>query len=94
MRSVSLATSGESSVEAVELIDATRTNAFGLDLGKLRAMLEPATMPTGCFALADLAAAAADDEARVADLTQSAPDAVLVRVPMLNDDVHDLDGLR
>ena len=45
-------------------------------------------------ALADLAAAAADDEARVADLSQSAPDAVLVRVPMLDDDVHDLDGLR
>ncbi len=44
-------------------------------------------------ALADLAAAAADDEARVADLAESAPDAVLVRVPMLNDDVHDLDGL-
>ena len=43
--------------------------------------------------LADLAAAAADDEARVADLAESAPDAVLVRVPMLNDDVHDLDGL-
>ena len=39
-------------------------------------------------ALADLAAAAADDEARVADLTQSAPDAVLVRVPMLDDDAR------
>ena len=52
------------------------------------------TTTSAATALADLAAAAADDEARVADLTQSAPDAVLVRVPMLDDDVHDLDGLR
>lgn len=45
-------------------------------------------------ALADLTAAAADDDDRVADLAESAPDAVLVRVPLLTDDVHDLDGLR
>lgn len=45
-------------------------------------------------ALLDLTTAAADDEARVADLAEAAPDAVLVRVPLLTDDVHDLDGLR
>ncbi|MEO0495384.1 MAG: ArsA-related P-loop ATPase [Actinomycetota bacterium] len=45
-------------------------------------------------ALADLTAAAADDDDRVADLAESAPDAVVVRVPLLTDDVHDLDGLR
>ena len=60
----------------------------------IRAGLADTPSASAATALADLAAAAADDEDRVTDLNESAPDAVLVRVPMLSDDVHDLDGLR
>ena len=45
-------------------------------------------------ALADLTAAAADDHDRVDELAEAAPHAVLVTVPLLTDDVHDVDGLR
>ncbi len=45
-------------------------------------------------ALADLTATAADDRDRVDDLAEAAPQAVLVTVPLLSDDVHDVDGLR
>ena len=45
-------------------------------------------------ALLDLATAAAADDDRVADLGEAAPHAVLTTVPMLPDDVHDVDGLR
>ena len=45
-------------------------------------------------ALADLTAAAADDQDRIDDLAEAAPAAVLVTVPLLDDDVHDLSGLQ
>lgn len=45
-------------------------------------------------ALLDLSAAAGTDDDRIADLGEAAPHAVLVTVPLLNDDVHDVDGLR
>lgn len=45
-------------------------------------------------ALLDLATASAADDDRVADLAEAAPHAVLATVPMLADDVHDVDGLR
>ncbi|MDG1368288.1 MAG: ArsA-related P-loop ATPase [Acidimicrobiales bacterium] len=45
-------------------------------------------------ALLDLATAAAADDDRVAELSKAAPLAVLTAVPLLADDVHNLDGLR
>jgi anion-transporting ArsA/GET3 family ATPase len=45
-------------------------------------------------ALADHAAAAAGDDARVADLTAAVPEAVVTRVPLLPGDVHDVDTLQ
>lgn len=45
-------------------------------------------------ALLDLSTAAAADEDRIADLGETAPHALLVTVPLLADDVHDIDGLR
>jgi len=45
-------------------------------------------------ALADHAAAAAGDDARVADLTAAVPRAVVSRVPLLPGDVHDVDTLQ
>jgi anion-transporting ArsA/GET3 family ATPase len=45
-------------------------------------------------ALADHAAAAAGDDARVADLTAAVPEAVVTRVPLLSGDVHDVDTLQ
>ncbi len=44
-------------------------------------------------ALADLTASAAEDDARITEVTNAAPKAIVVRVPLLSDDVHDLDGL-
>lgn len=44
-------------------------------------------------ALLDLATAAGADDERVADLGEAAPDAVLTTVPLLSDDVHDVEGL-
>ncbi len=44
-------------------------------------------------ALADLTATAADDQARIGEVTRAAPHALVVQVPLLADDVHDLDGL-
>lgn len=46
------------------------------------------------LALLDLATAADADADRVADLGEAAPRAVLTTVPLLSDDVHDVDGLR
>ena len=46
------------------------------------------------IALADLTATAADDQDRIDDLAESAPSAVVVTVPLLDDDVHDLSGLQ
>jgi len=45
-------------------------------------------------ALLDLTTAGEADDDRVADLARAAPNAVLVTVPMLADDIHDIDGLR
>ncbi|MFT5202150.1 MAG: anion-transporting ArsA/GET3 family ATPase [Candidatus Aldehydirespiratoraceae bacterium] len=45
-------------------------------------------------ALADHAAAAAGDDERVGQLLESAPDALVVRVPLLSGDVHDVDTLQ
>jgi anion-transporting ArsA/GET3 family ATPase len=45
-------------------------------------------------ALADHAAAAAGDEERVGELLESAPDALVVRVPLLTSDVHDVETLQ
>ena len=45
-------------------------------------------------ALLDLATAGEADDDRVADLASAAPNAVLATVPMLADDIHDIDGLR
>ncbi|MEM8705826.1 MAG: ArsA-related P-loop ATPase [Actinomycetota bacterium] len=71
------------------------TSALGADrVAELRARLSDTPAAGAATALADLTNAAADDDDRVADLAESAPDAVLVRVPLLTDDVHDLDGLR
>jgi anion-transporting ArsA/GET3 family ATPase len=44
--------------------------------------------------LADLDAVGRDEEEQVRTLAQRAPDALIVRVPFLADEVHDLDGLR
>jgi anion-transporting ArsA/GET3 family ATPase len=44
--------------------------------------------------LADLDAVAGDEEAHVRALAERAPGAVIVRVPFLADEVHDLAGLR
>ncbi len=54
---------------------------------------EGATNRAAAQALADLTAASTDDHARVDELREVAPDALMVRVPLLADDVHDLDGL-
>ena len=45
------------------------------------------------IALADLTASAAEDQNRIREVTEAAPHAVLVQVPLLVDDVHDLEGL-
>jgi len=44
-------------------------------------------------ALADIAVARSDDEANIAELAAMAPDATIKRVPLLDDDVHDLESL-
>ncbi len=44
-------------------------------------------------ALADLAGSGAEDQSRIHEITDAAPDAIMVQVPLLADDVHDLDGL-
>ena len=44
-------------------------------------------------ALADISAARADDESRIDDLATMTTNAVITRVPLLDDDVHDLDSL-
>ena len=44
-------------------------------------------------ALADLTATSAGDDLRIAELQNAAPDALTARVPMLHDDVHDIDSL-
>ena len=44
-------------------------------------------------ALADLTATSAGDDLRITKLQDAAPDALTVRVPMLHNDVHDIDGL-
>lgn len=61
---------------------------------ELRTDLAATAGAAAAQALADLTAAAAADDERIADLGAAAPDAVLVTVPLLDDDVHDVDGLR
>ena len=45
-------------------------------------------------ALADIAVARADDESRIAELEKMASEASVTRIPLLDDDVHDVDALR
>ena len=69
----------------------------GLSLKQSTALHNSLTGTAGAGAaraLLDLATAAAADDDRVADLGEAAPHAVLATVPMLPDDVHDIDGLR
>ncbi len=56
---------------------------------------ELSTGPLGgaAQALADISAATVDDESRIGDLRTIAIDAAVIRVPLLDDDVHDLDSL-
>ena len=61
---------------------------------ELRNELAGTSAAAAATALADLTAAAADDHDRVDELAEAAPHAVLVTVPLLTDDVHDVDGLR
>lgn len=61
---------------------------------KLRKELADTPAAGAATALADLTATAADDQDRVDDLAEAAPSAVLVTVPLLDDDVHDLAGLQ
>lgn len=61
---------------------------------ELRNELAGTSAAGAATALADLTAAAADDHDRVDELAEAAPQAVLVTVPLLTDDVHDVDGLR
>ena len=61
---------------------------------ELRNELAGTSAAGAATALADLTAAAADDHDRVDELAEAAPHAVLVTVPLLTDDVHDVDGLR
>ena len=71
--------------------------ATGLSLKQSTALHESMAGTDGAGAaqaLLDLATAAAADDDRVADLGEAAPHAVLTTVPMLPDDVHDVDGLR
>ncbi len=55
--------------------------------------LSPDPLGGAAQALADISAARVDDDARIDDLANMATDAVVIRVPMLDDDVHDLDSL-
>ncbi len=59
----------------------------------LAASLADTSAAGAAIALADLTASAAEDDARIAEVTHAAPNAILVKVPLLPDDVHDLDGL-
>ncbi len=60
----------------------------------LRDELAGGPLAGAAIALADHAAAAAGDDARVAELTAAVPEAVVARVPLLPGDVHDVDTLR
>ncbi|MEM9200587.1 MAG: ArsA-related P-loop ATPase [Actinomycetota bacterium] len=61
---------------------------------ELRAQLAGGPAEPAANALVDLTAAAANDRDRVDELAEAAPDAVLVAVPLLTDDVHDVAGLQ
>jgi anion-transporting ArsA/GET3 family ATPase len=61
---------------------------------ELRDALADTSAAGAATALADLTATAADDRDRVDDLAEAAPAAVVVTVPLLDDDVHDLSGLQ
>ena len=60
---------------------------------ELRDALADTTAGSAAQALADLAAAAADEQQRIGELVGDANDALLVTVPLLHGDVHDVDGL-
>lgn len=69
----------------------------GLSLSKateLQSQLADGAGAGAAQALFDLATAADADTDRVADLGEAAPHAVLTTVPLLPDDVHDVEGLR
>lgn len=61
---------------------------------RLRAELAGTTGEGAGQALLDLVSAAAADTDRITALGAAAPEALLVTVPLLDGDVHDLDGLR
>jgi anion-transporting ArsA/GET3 family ATPase len=83
---------GKADLDAAAVIVNRVLPALSVDLSRAQKMA--GSHPGGgTQALADHAAAAVGDDDRIADLLSSAPEATVVRVPLLPSDVHDIDTL-
>lgn len=84
---------GKADLDAAAVVVNRVLPAISIDTARAAELL--AAHPSGPMqALADHAAAAAGDDQRIEELVSSAPDATMVRVPLLSSDVHDVDTLR